>query len=63
MGWTSVLANLPYGDRFRKHRRLVQEYFHPRVLRNYYPMIELEVVTFVEELVKTPNNLRARLKR
>jgi cytochrome P450 len=63
MGWSSVLFCIPYGDRFRKHRRFVQEYFHGRVLHNYYPMIELEVAIFVDELDKTPKDFRAHLRR
>jgi cytochrome P450 len=63
MGWSSVLGLLPYGDRFRKHRRLMQQYFHPRVLQNYHPMIELEVAIFVDELDKTPKDFRAHLRR
>jgi cytochrome P450 len=63
MGWTSVLSQLPYGDRFKKHRRLMQEYFHPRVLQDYDLMIELEVAIFTGELVKTPKNYRAHLRR
>jgi cytochrome P450 len=63
MGWTSVLSHLPYGDKFRKHRRLVQEYFHPRLIQNYYPMIELEAAMFIAELAKTPKDFRAHLRR
>jgi hypothetical protein len=54
MGWTSFLPELPYGDKFRKHTRLMQEYFHPQVLWNRNPVIELEVAIFTEELVQTP---------
>ena len=63
MGWTSTLTVLPYGDKFRKHRRLMQEYFRPRALPNYYPLIELEVAIFIEELVKTPKNFRIHFRR
>jgi hypothetical protein len=27
MGWDASLPQLPYGPRFRKHRRLIREYF------------------------------------
>lgn len=63
LGWTSLLSQLPYGSKYRKHRQLMQEYFHPRVLPNYYPMIELEVAIFLEELITTPKNFGAHLRR
>ncbi|KAF9002125.1 cytochrome P450 [Cyathus striatus] len=38
MGWFPTLTFLPYGKRFQKHRRLLQEYLHQKQCLSYHPL-------------------------
>lgn len=62
LGWEGSLSLLPYGDMFRRHRRLVQDHFKIR-LSEYYPLQELEVASFMNDLLKTPDPFLRHTKR
>jgi cytochrome P450 len=63
MGWEGTLSTQPYGDRFRKQRRLLNEYMNPQVLRRYYPLQELSTARLVRDVIKSPDALNAHVKR
>ena len=55
MGWDSVLNNLPYGERFRKHRKWIQDAFLCKeALMNYRLIQRRETYTLLSGLCDTP---------
>lgn len=64
MGWDSVINMMAYGDRFRKHRKLLQEALMPKaVLSSYRPMQRRETYTFLHGLCESPERLNDHIKR
>ncbi|PIL26517.1 cytochrome P450 [Ganoderma sinense ZZ0214-1] len=48
MGWDSVINNLPYGERFRKHRKWLQDAFTSKAaLMSYRPIQRRETYTLL----------------
>ncbi|KAI0655744.1 cytochrome P450 [Cubamyces menziesii] len=64
MGWDSVLNNLPYGDRFRKHRKWLQDAFVSKpMLAAYQPIQRRETYTLLSGLCDTPELFMDHIKR
>ena len=57
MGMSSLnMAFMPYGPRWRQHRRSFHEYFHRDAVTKYQPIQREEVRTFLHRLLVTPDN-------
>lgn len=56
MGWNTILAFLPYGDKFRKHRRMMQQHFNSQAVVGFRPFQRVEVHTLLDNLLKSPQN-------
>ncbi|EJD06403.1 cytochrome P450 [Fomitiporia mediterranea MF3/22] len=56
MGWELMLPIIPYGPRFRKHRRILHHYFGPQALSAYQPTQEREVRKLLRRLLIKPEN-------
>ncbi|KAI0640925.1 cytochrome P450 [Trametes meyenii] len=64
MGWDSVLNNIPYGERFRKHRKWLHDAFGPKeVLAAYVPIQRRETYTLLANLCETPEHFMEHLTR
>ncbi|KAI9061923.1 cytochrome P450 [Trametes sanguinea] len=64
MGWDSVLNNLPYGERFRKHRKWLQDAFvSKQKLATYRPIQRRETYTLLSGLCETPELFMDHIKR
>ncbi|EIW56941.1 cytochrome P450 [Trametes versicolor FP-101664 SS1] len=64
MGWDSVLNNLPYGDRFRKHRKWLQDAFVSKAaLATYLPIQRRETYTLLAGLCDRPELFMEHVKR
>ena len=64
MKWDSVINMMPYGDRFRKHRKWLQDALIPKsVLLSYRPMQRRETYTFLAGLCDTPERVNDHIKR
>ena len=63
MGWDSVLTNLPYGERFRKHRRLIQEAFSPQAILAFRPLQRMEACTLLLGLLESPDSFMGHVRR
>ena len=50
------LSLMPYGLRWRKHRRSFNEYFHCNAVTKYQPIQRQEVQAFLRRLLVTPDN-------
>ncbi|KAI5122654.1 hypothetical protein M0805_007916 [Coniferiporia weirii] len=63
MGWGLTLPLLPYGDRFRKHRRMMQKHFGQQAITSFRPMQEDEVRKFLRHLLAKPENFLGHIHR
>ena len=54
---------MPYGDRWRKHRRLIQQNFTPRTIVQYQPAQEYEIRKLLEDLRQEPEEFRRHVRR
>ena len=64
VGWKNTLVLLPYGDRFRRYRRL----FHSLVgshatMRNFLPIEELETRRFLRRVLAKPEDLQTHIRK
>ena len=63
MGWGAILAFLPYGDRFRRQRRLVQQHFNQQAITAYRPVQQKEILGLMSRLIETPDNFIHHIHR
>ncbi|ESK93754.1 cytochrome p450 [Moniliophthora roreri MCA 2997] len=64
VGWKNTLVLLPYGDRFRRYRKL----FHGLIgshatMKQYHPASELETKKFLRRVLKTPSELQSHIRK
>ena len=56
MGWDFNLGLLPYGELWRRHRRLFHHFFNVNAVSKYQPIQRREVHAFLRRLLDTPDN-------
>ena len=56
MHWGISIAFMPYGQWWRRHRKLFHEYFHHNAVTKYQPIQRQEVQAFLRRLLVTPDN-------
>lgn len=54
---------IPYGEQWRKYRRMIQQYFNSRAIISYRPLQEYEVRKLLEDLRIDPQAYRRHVKR
>ena len=54
VGYENALAMLPYGDRFRKHRRMMWQHLNERAVRSFRPIQRSDVHVFLGNLLDAP---------
>lgn len=64
VGWKNTLVLLPYGDRFRRYRRL----FHNLIgsastMKQFLPAEELETRRFLRRVLTKPDDLAAHIRK
>ncbi|KXN86289.1 O-methylsterigmatocystin oxidoreductase [Leucoagaricus sp. SymC.cos] len=64
VGWKNSLVLLPYGDRFRRYRRL----FHRLIgsataMKQFHPVEETETLRFLRTVLNNPDDLSAHIRR
>jgi len=62
MGWNRVISSSPYGDTWRKYRKLVHGVMHPRALKQYYPIFERDMRICLLHLLDSPDNFLEHLR-
>lgn len=62
MGWDSSLPQLPYGPRFRKHRRLILDHFN-RDVNSFRPTQRDEAYILLRDLLETPDAFLQHIRR
>ena len=64
VGWKHTLVLLPYGDRFRRYRRLFHRLIGSQaVVKRFFPSEELEARRFLRRVLKKPNDLAAHVRK
>ena len=58
MGWSNSLPFLDYGDKFRRQRRLMTQYFNPRNVGMFNEAQEQGVYIFLNDLLNDPYDFR-----
>ncbi|KAK7060191.1 hypothetical protein VNI00_000956 [Paramarasmius palmivorus] len=64
VGWKNTLALLPYGERFRRYRKL----FHGLIgshatVKRYHPTSEAETKMFLRRVLKSPSDLQSHIRK
>ncbi|KIJ97235.1 hypothetical protein K443DRAFT_257636 [Laccaria amethystina LaAM-08-1] len=54
MGYSWILALMPYGTAWRRHRRAFHEHFHLNAVHKYVPIITKETQALLRRLLETP---------
>ncbi|KAG2066224.1 cytochrome P450 [Suillus decipiens] len=63
VGWKHVVGLLPYGDRFRQHRKYIHQIIGNRAaLHVYHPIEEIETRRFLKRVFSNPEQLRAHVR-
>ncbi|EGN94698.1 hypothetical protein SERLA73DRAFT_187752 [Serpula lacrymans var. lacrymans S7.3] len=63
MGWESVVTQMPYGDRFRRHRRLIQDHFSRSMVESFRPIQTQEVHNLLNGLLENPELFSTHIRR
>ena len=64
VGWKHTLVLLPYGDRFRRYRRLFHSLIGSQaVVKRFFPSEELEARRFLRRVLMKPNDLAAHVRK
>lgn len=53
----------PYGDKFKRRRRLMQQTLGPRSISNYHEGLQVETKRFVQSLIADPKNYIQHIRR
>lgn len=63
MGWTSTITFMPYGKRFQRHRRMLQQYLTPNKCLDYQSIQSREARVLLQSLLDDGDNLDTYLRR
>ncbi|RDX53493.1 cytochrome P450 [Lentinus brumalis] len=61
-GWDWVFAFMPYGQRWRQHRRAFWEYFRPSALSAFRPAQEEGVLRLLSGLLESPHKVDEHIR-
>ena len=63
MNWRVALGLMPYGLRWRRHRKLFHEYFNHNAVTKYQPIQRQEVQAFLRRLLVTPDDFLHHIRQ
>ncbi|KAH9476208.1 Cytochrome P450 monooxygenase 98 [Psilocybe cubensis] len=63
MGWDFSLSNMPYGDRWRTHRRVFHHEFQPSMAPSYFPIQTREAHGLLRRFLRYPESLEYNLRQ
>lgn len=64
VGWKNSLPLMPYGARFRNHRRLAHQLFGTNVTMNrFLPILEVETHRSLKRILSRPEELSAHIRK
>ncbi|KAF8079095.1 cytochrome P450 [Lyophyllum atratum] len=59
MGFDFNIGFIPYGDKWRRHRRLFQQHFKKEVSANYQPVQSKKIYEMLHDMLLTPEDFMA----
>ncbi|KAF7346382.1 O-methylsterigmatocystin oxidoreductase [Mycena sanguinolenta] len=62
IGWESNVAFMPVGDRWRKHRRMLQQHFRRDMSQNYHTIQMKKIHQLLQGLLSSPEDFREHIK-
>ncbi|KAF8884004.1 cytochrome P450 [Infundibulicybe gibba] len=62
MGWDFNFPCMPYGDRWRQHRRIMHQAFHPTAARRFHPHEIRATHNLLRRLLDDPNDYMVHLR-
>ena len=62
MGWGWSFGFMPYGARWREHRRHFHQYFSSSVIENYVGIAERHRTEFLNALLEQPEDFRSFIR-
>ncbi|KDQ55456.1 hypothetical protein JAAARDRAFT_336883 [Jaapia argillacea MUCL 33604] len=62
MGWDYNTGLMPYGDKWRQHRRLVHQKFRAEAISQYHPVIMKNVHSALRNILATPEDFLVHLR-
>ncbi|KJA17691.1 hypothetical protein HYPSUDRAFT_146170 [Hypholoma sublateritium FD-334 SS-4] len=62
LGWDFSFAHMPYGDRWRTHRRLFHDQFQQSIAPAYWPIQQREAHALLRRLLHSPEKLDYHLR-
>lgn len=64
VGWKNTLVLLPYGDRFRRSRRLFHKLIGSQAaMARFFPQEELETRRFLRRVLTKPDDLAVHIRK
>ncbi|EIW76051.1 cytochrome P450 [Coniophora puteana RWD-64-598 SS2] len=63
MGWDWSFGHMPYGDRWKKHRKMFEKQFKPAVAPTYWPIQRKEAHALIRNLLDSPNDRQEHLRQ
>lgn len=62
MSWDFNFAFLPYGPKWRAHRRLFHEHFHQGVIGQYLPVVNGQIRLFLQRTLVDSSRLSDQIR-
>ena len=62
-GWGRCLSLMNYGQEWREHRRMFQQYFRPMALFQYHSRMTKEVYHLLQLLLDTPDAFQKHIRQ
>ncbi|OJA07818.1 hypothetical protein AZE42_03417 [Rhizopogon vesiculosus] len=62
MGWDWSFGHMPYGERWKKHRKMFERQFRPVVTPTYWPIQRKEAHGLIRNILDTPGDLIEHLR-
>ena len=56
------MAFIRYGDKWRAHRRLFHQHFHPAAVTKYHPTISKETKKLLNRLIDKPDDFMKHIR-
>lgn len=63
MGWDWIFSSMPYGDTWRKHRRLFHNHFNPAASLTYLDVQTKEAHSLLQSLAENPADFVRHIRR
>jgi len=63
MEWDFNFGLIPYGQWWRRHRRVFHEHFHPNAIRKYQPVQAREAHAFIKRLLESPKKFKQHIRQ